>query len=267
MLKKNLLFKILLIACLISFFGCSGGGTFALHEGELGERTLQPAQTLLVDEQREKKGFGLYSYLLFRDPPTEKNVNIYLSIISACVDEIPDVESLESKGFSREELNVVHIPVNTTLPLFVKNVSVKTQRARWSKWILQNYNYQRARSILNRFGRTSTDGPYILSTLKPAQNPGAYQTLYLLQDFSVIPHSTPKLAFQWVIDFIGRVSIPQRWNDTNLIRVSSRFRDSMERAFKSHHIQLNESALDQFIRISEPDIDLTSFPKGIEKST
>ena len=123
----------------------------------------------LVGNQAEGAGYGLYSYLLFGAPPNAANRNLYLQAISACIRGMPDIKSLEDAGFDRHELNVTYLLISEPLPRAFSRESGLAPHTitLLDQWILDHYDYTRARSLLRFLRDARRDGPYIISTLNP----------------------------------------------------------------------------------------------------
>jgi hypothetical protein len=167
-----------------------------------GARGRQPAprparetgSALLVAGQREAGGYGLYSYLLLGAPPAAGARERYLKALEAYVRLIPDLAALE-RYVPKGELNAAYVPI-TEPPAGAAN----------AEWILDHYDYARARSVLRTLPGRTRDGPYIVSSLVALSAAGGEATAsapVLLQDLSVVP---PHLAEAWVREFLNQTA-------------------------------------------------------------
>jgi hypothetical protein len=183
----------------------------------------------LVGNQAEGAGYGLYSYLLFEVPPNEANRHLYLQAISACLRGMPDIKSLEDAGFDRQQLNVIYLPISEPLPRAFSSGSGLSPHALTllDEWILDHYNYARARSLLRLLRRAQRGGPYIISTLKPLSGNEPSPMRYLLQDLSSIPYNHPDLMYAWVQEFLERASQPHRWEEMSAKSFALRLRQAI----------------------------------------
>jgi hypothetical protein len=109
----------------------------------------------LAAGRSEAAGYGLYSYLLLGAPPSESSRERCLKAIEAYLSLVPDVMSLE-EYVPRRELNIFYLPVRGEP---VKPLS--------GQWVLDNYDYARARSLLRALPGPNRDGPYILAAFRP----------------------------------------------------------------------------------------------------
>jgi len=106
----------------------------------------------------------MYSYILFGAPPTAELVRErYASVIKAFMKLLPAIEAFELSNpeVSKERLNITYLPMQKRPPKAILNAN-SNERA---IWILDHYDYIRARMILNRFAITERDGPYIISSV------------------------------------------------------------------------------------------------------
>jgi hypothetical protein len=183
----------------------------------------------LVGSQPEEAGYGLYSYLLFGSPPSDADRNLYLQAISACIRGIRDIKSLEDAGFPRQQLNITYLPLSEPLPRVFSSGSGISPHAitLLDEWILDHYNYGRARSLLRFVRGAHRAGPYLISTLSPLSGYEPFPTRYLLQDLSLVPYDHPDLVFAWVQEFLQRASQPQRWEEMSTKQFALRLRQAI----------------------------------------
>jgi hypothetical protein len=173
----------------------------------------QPARetgsALLVPGVQEGAGYGLYSYLLLGAPPGEGDRVRYVKAIEAYSGLIPDLASLE-QYVRPPELNVAYLPVRAAPPQ-----SVSTQ------WMLDNYDYARARSLLRYLRGTTREGPYIVSALTPIGASGLSPDQYLFQDLSTVP---PSLIATWVKEFLNQAAQERFWDQRTGARFALKLR-------------------------------------------
>lgn len=219
--------------------------------GELGDPEDHQAQnkrtgrTILVDNQAETVGYGLYSYLLFESPPTPQTKPLYLAIISACLKEFPDLDGLR-KEHRPESLNVIHLPVT-------RNISAPR-----AEEILQYYSYERAQAILGQLSMIQRNGgPYLASSLVPVSNSSrANQSLY--QDLSAIhfvSHQEDQIniARNWVLGFVNQVSKPRAWDRATLATFTDEIRERIQPVFTSQGLSADKLDLKKYIVFPIPD--------------
>jgi hypothetical protein len=164
----------------------------------------------LVSGQPETAGYGLYSYLLLGAPPSEASRERYLKAIEAYLSLIPDVVSLE-EYVPRGELNIFYAPVRGAPAPPVT-----------AQWVVDNYDYARARSVLRVLPRSNRDGPYILAAFKPLGGTAAAAAgPYLFQDLSSVP---PHLAASWVREFLNQAAQERFWEEKKGAQLAQRLR-------------------------------------------
>ena len=91
----------------------------------------------------------------------------------------------------RSELNVTYIPI-----------TVSPGRLVSPEWLLEHYDYARARALLRTLGGDHLRGPYLVSSQK-APVPTKPVTDCLYQDLSTIP---PRLAGDWMREFLRQAA-------------------------------------------------------------
>ncbi|MEA2080368.1 MAG: hypothetical protein U9P00_11025 [Pseudomonadota bacterium] len=188
----------------------AGCGT-PLHRDDAAQGAFEAGHHLLAANEPEQPGYGLYSYLLFASVPTDANRDHYLQAIAAII-TIPDVGELVEAGFLARELNITSIPVRMPLHDGEKGLSQQNV-ARMSEWILEYYDYARARYLLKRLPGTHESGPYLLSTFSPLEGEDGTVESFLRQDFSRVPDSRAGLTYAWVREFLERANQPRLWDE------------------------------------------------------
>ncbi len=170
----------------------------------------ETGQSFLPPGQSEAAGYGLYSYLLLGAPPSESSRDRYLKAIDAYLTLVPDVADLE-QYVPRRELNIFYMPVRSVPPPPVT-----------AQWVLDNYDYARARSLLRALPGPNRDGPYILAAFKPPGGAnGSAGGQYLFQDLSSVP---PHLAASWVREFLNQAAQERFWEEKTAVQVAQRLR-------------------------------------------
>jgi hypothetical protein len=150
------------------------------------------ARTLLVGVGEEQGGYGLYSYILFRNPPLPAEKERYLAIIEAYLLRISDIANVEDV-VRQARINVTY--------LLVKQLPPDALSASDKNWILDHYNYDRARQLLLMLPRAEGIGPYIVSVRGPLGNSGVAREHYLKIDLS---STSPRIVSACVDYFIGQ---------------------------------------------------------------
>lgn len=161
---------------------------------------VETGWSLLRSGRREEAGYGLYSYLLFGSrPATAETRDRHLKALEAYVTLAESVQSLERAGKPRRELNVTYAPV-LRLP----------QKDRPTpEWLLENYDFARARVILSSFPGDYRDGPYIISVLRPLGG-NMFSGNYLYQNLSAVP---PRIVLAWAKAFMNQAAKERFWEE------------------------------------------------------
>jgi hypothetical protein len=167
--------------------------------------------SLLLPGKEEVPEYGLYSYLLLGSPPSDAARERYLKTIQAFWGLIPEIASLE-QYIPRRELNVAYLPLNSA-----------PEEATSAEWLLANYDFARARSLLRFLPGNTREGPYIVSALKPLARsatsgpPGPW----LFQDLSHVP---PHLVDSWVKEFLNQAAQERFWEENRAEALARKLR-------------------------------------------
>jgi hypothetical protein len=154
----------------------------------------ETARDFLV--QREASGFGLYSYLLFGGPPDIATRDRYLEAIRVYLTMIESVREM-TNYFAKADLNVTYLPITETPP-----------RDRDAEWLLEHYDFARARLLLDRVGADLRTGPYIISVGRPLSSIAGAIGRHLYQDLSHVP---PDVIGFWIKAFMTQAAQQDFW--------------------------------------------------------
>lgn len=168
----------------------------------------ETGSALLLESQGEAAGYGLYSYLLLGSPPAGAVRERYLGVIEAVWRLVPEIARLEAH-VPRQELNIAYVPVTSPPPGAVS-----------AEWILEKYDYARARTILRLLPGTHRDGPYVVSALRPLAAPTPLGPV-LFQDLSRVP---PHLVSAWVKEFLNQAAQERFWEERTGQQLAHRLR-------------------------------------------
>jgi len=163
----------------------------------------------LLAGQKEAVGYGLYSYLLFGVAPNEVSRDRYLRVIDSYLGQIPHVTRLEAY-FKPSQLNVTYLPV-TLVP----------GTSPTAKWLLDHYDFARARFLLRSLPGNLRRGPYFVSSLYPLGKAEGLSPEYLIQDLSGVP---AHLIDAWVVEFLNQSAQERFWKPATLEQLGLKLR-------------------------------------------
>jgi hypothetical protein len=150
----------------------------------------------LLPSDRERDGYGLYSYLLLGAPPGEADRPRILEALTAFAAVVPEIDALE-RYVPRRELNIAYLPLTET-----------PAPGATAQWLLDHYDFARARSLL-RLAGGGRDGPYFVSALRPLSPTSTVRPI-LLQDLSTVP---AHLVAPWVKEFLNQAAQERFWEE------------------------------------------------------
>ena len=184
----------------------------ANERGEAGSSTLLAAQ-------REGSGslkYGAYTYVLLAGPaPDGATRDRYLAVLSAWQKLIPSVRSWETYT-KPEQLNITFVPLD----------AVPAENAN-PEWLLDHYDYARAKLILRKFNGEQGRGPVLITSLLPltTNDPAHGQTL--LQNLSTVPAA---MAGYWMESFLRQASQDRFWMRPARVNFALQMRTILESA-------------------------------------
>lgn len=129
-------------------------------------------------------------------------------MLSAFLRKVSTAASVEAY-LERKYLNVTYIPVKNNPPRTLHRMGLLLQ----VEWILQNYNYDRARVLLAIFTQETSGGPYIYSRQNPVYLRDLQDTHTILQDMAQAPAS---LCGLWLDKFIKQAAREEFWQEDRL---------------------------------------------------
>lgn len=207
---------------MMALTGCYGLGGVKKGPPE-GRET---GRDYLIGKQSEKEGYGLYSYLLFDSPPTEATRERYLRAIDAYL-TIPPISSMEA-FLPRRQLNITYLLLEDRPPNYVAKClrsQCITREKAVAEWVLNHYNYARARVLLRALPGIHRDGPYIVSHFKPLTGRESLSGQYLYQNLSWVPES---LVLSWVKEFLKQAAQEHFWEEKTARQLVLKLRTAIE---------------------------------------
>lgn len=182
---------------------------------ELAARGRSTGWFFLLQGNREEPGYGLYSYILFGSRPTAANRERYAKVIEAYVQVIEHITNLERAGIAPHQLNVTYLPI-TKIP---------REKRPTPEWLLEHYDYAQARAILSALpGDYRTDGPYIVSSLKPLSRVSWISGEYLYQDLSMVP---PHIVALYAKEFFNQAAQERFWEQRRARQLALNLRTTL----------------------------------------
>jgi Carboxypeptidase regulatory-like domain len=198
-------FRVLRLTDVPVFVGQANRLAIILSPGEVATTILVSPQqkritgrSFLVGAERERGGYGLYSYLLLGMRPLNDDMRQrFLAVIDAYLRALSDVNALAAR-VPRARLNITYILVLEKPREGIPDAS----------WVLNHYNFDRAKILLSVLPGPEHNGPYIISTLKPLSHQPRVPGHYLYQDMSDVP---PSMAGLWEQQFEIQAEKPNFW--------------------------------------------------------
>lgn len=155
----------------------------------------------LLQGQNEKKGYGLYSYLLFGAQATAATRDRYIQAMQAYLGFAEAGEL--AKQVPATQLNVTYVPLRARPNSLTADLLIDKAY----------YDFTRAQVLLAKIpGAPYSQGPYIVSTIAPLTVQTAVSDHYLFQDLSSVPGEVVPL---WVQEFVSQSAQQDFWRARN----------------------------------------------------
>jgi hypothetical protein len=165
----------------------------------------------------EAAGYGLYSYLLFGSSG-RAGYQRRLTVACAYLSVIHDAEEATIRELSPSSMNIFYVPLRSA---GYRRDAVTTQDA---AWLVANYDYPRARLLLNRIGEDGHD-VFLVSYREPLTTIEAPEASRLLvQDLSLVPQELLEL---WIEEFRRQVELETYWNELTFRQAMLRLRSAL----------------------------------------
>jgi hypothetical protein len=159
-----------------------------------GAPIKETGRGFLEKGEKEKERYGLYSYFLLGSPPIDSSRARYLKAIQAYLTLIHPVSDLEEYA-PPDKLNITYFPIKSPLPADPT-----------AEWLLDNYDFARARVLLDLLPGPLNAGPYFVSVLKPLSGTERLSGEYLFQNLSAVPAEPQDLISSWVFEFMNQAA-------------------------------------------------------------
>lgn len=178
---------------------------------------LATGRAYLVGSARERLGYGLYSYILFKKRPKAGTTleQRYLSIIDAYIDYVPAVATVE-KSVARAHINITYLPVNREVPSGSK-----------AEDVLKLYDFERSQVLLQQMPRLRGDGPFIVSFRQPLTLQTGEKEPRLRMDLSAVD---PRIISAWMDLFLREAARERFSGPDSGRRFVLRLRNSLAQA-------------------------------------
>ena len=168
-------------------------------------------RVFLLPGESEEMIYRVYSYLLIRTKPVNDiEKRRCLALIRTYLTLLEDLTAMHGY-FTPEQLNVTYLLLTATPP---KNIT--------PTWIMENYDYPRARFILNSLIETYQQGPYIISADQPLTPRNQKASIVVTQDFSYV---RIKLIDDWVRAYLNQMAQQHDWHQKTFEQTALKIRN------------------------------------------
>ncbi|WP_158941607.1 hypothetical protein [Granulicella sp. S190] len=190
---------------------------------------------ILLPQEKEAVGYGLYSYALLSHPPEAGEVAQYTAFLKALVD-LPTAEGL-ARYVPKSRINITSILLTAPDPGW-DGTDADAKVA----FILAHYDYARSAAIRSSLSSKTGAGPVLVSVLHPI-DPAMHPHPVLVQDMSL---AQPSLMSAYVQAFVSQVAHDRFWQESALSQFALGLRNSLEVAATG--LNLSKAAVDGWVK-------------------
>jgi len=193
--------------------GFTGDCSVSVDVVDVPRDSRESGRALLLRGDQEAIGYGLYSYLLFGSRPTEATRDRYLKVLEAYLN-FDSVFALEKVNYKPNQLNI------TYLPLELSGIGDSS-----APWLLDHYDFERARGLLDSLPGERKDGIYFVSSAMPLASHAA--SGHLMQDLTTVPTSPNDLIAWWTREFLNQAAQEHFWEPRTVELLELRLRTTI----------------------------------------
>jgi len=138
----------------------------AVRKEEARVHTISARDYLFTDE-KETEGFGLYSYVLMPERPSNERMRQrFVKLYEAFSSSLEPTKAYLMMGVAKNDLNVTYWMLRLKDKDAREEIDIKNQTKEWF-FFTDNYDYARARIILNRIKDLNGQGPFLVCYVAP----------------------------------------------------------------------------------------------------
>lgn len=174
---------------------------------------------ILVRQQKEAPGYGLYSYLLLAHEPGYDEIERYEALVRALI-QLP-VAKDEAVYVRTARINITYLPLVSFSPDWEQLTTEER-----INYALSHYDYARGAALLASLPRRTGPGPVVVSVMTPLSLE-RHPHPVLVQDLSL---AQPSLMEDYVSRFVNQVSGDHFWKSDTLSDFALALRNALETA-------------------------------------
>lgn len=190
---------------------------------------------VLLPDQKEQPGYGLYSYALLSYRPQAAELPKFNAYLRALL-ELPTAAAVE-RYVPRRRINITYLPLETLSPAW-DTLSTDGKVG----YVVDHYDYARGTAMLASLRQRMGPGPVIISVLKPLDLSGHPHPV-LVQDLT---SAEPSLMATYVSHFVDQAAKDRFWQESTLSRFGLSLRNGLEVAAEG--LGMSKSAVDTWVK-------------------
>lgn len=206
----------------------------------IASETSSNLNNIFIVECKTNFDYGLHSYYLFLHQPVFQAQSKALKQTEVLLRQINNNKQ-QNPNTPISSQQSLYIPVSFEPQSWVTHPKEDDFEAA-ARWIMQNYDYQCAKMLLEPFPQLTDKGPYILSSIQKLLPPNLttatpWRNPVLTQNLSNIE---PVQSLHWLDMFFKESSQPRQWAEMDLLHIR---KDMLESLFPTEKSTTEENAL------------------------
>lgn len=199
----------------------SADAAIAADQASTGSATMPrvTGTAVLLPQQKEEPGFGLYSYALLTHAPLDSELPKYRAFLKALV-ELPTAQDLGGY-LPKIRINITYLPLTSSAQGW--NIFTTNQKV---DYVLSHYDYARGAAMLASLPERTGVGPVLTSVLTPLSFDRLPHPV-LVQDMST---AQPVLMEDYVKEFVDQAAKDHFWEAKTLAAFSLGLQNALQTA-------------------------------------
>ena len=214
------------------------GNVPPVHTSKGSDNSSMPRITgtaILLPNETERPGYGLYSYALVSHRPQASELPKYKAYFRALL-ELPTATEVE-RYVPRSRINITYAPLDALAPdWYTLSLDDKVSYA------VEHYDFARGAAMLASLSEHTGPGPVIISLLKPLDL-SSHPHPVLVQDLT---SAQPSLMASYVSYFVQQAAKDQFWEEKALSHFCLNLRNGLEVAAEG--LGMSKTAVETWVK-------------------
>jgi hypothetical protein len=213
------------------------GNVPPVHTGKADDSSMPriTGTAILLPNETERPGYGLYSYALISHRPQTGELPKYKAYVRALL-ELPTAAQVE-RYVPRSRINITYLPFDALTPAWY-TLSLDDRVS----YAVEHYDFARGSAMLASLSEHTGPGPVIISLLKPLDL-SSHPHPVLVQDLT---SAQPSLMATYVSYFVQQAAKDRFWQEKALSHFCLNLRNGLEVAAEG--LGMSKTAVETWVK-------------------